>query len=114
LAQKWSRLVDLRKAAGLTQSQVAEKLNMSQSRLANYEQGLRKPDHETTMRLAKFFSVSVDYLLGHSTESHGDETEISAEWMQVLRQMQREGYEPDQVLQALRLLTSIRKQQEEK
>lgn len=106
--------MDLRKAAGLTQGQVAQRLNISPSRLANYEQGLRKPDHETTILLANFFGVSVDYLLGNTAEDPTEHEDIPEDWKQVVRQMRREGYDPDQVLQALRLLTSIRKQQEEK
>jgi transcriptional regulator with XRE-family HTH domain len=115
LGSKWHRLTQLREAAGLTQQELAQRLSISRSRISNYEQGIREPDHETTKRFAEFFDVTVDYLLDHtSTGSNSDVGGLEEEWLNVVTQMKREGYEPDQVLQALKLLNSIRKQQEEK
>lgn len=115
MGEKWTRLTQLREAAGLTQLDLAQRLSISRSRVSNYEQGIREPDHETTKRLAEYFNVTVDYLLDHSGNStKADAGMIEEEWLHVVTQMKREGYEPDQVLQALRLLNSIRKQQDEK
>jgi len=60
------RLVELRREKGLSQGELADGLNMSRSTLANYEIGQRQPDFEMLIRLAEFFSVTTDYLLGVS------------------------------------------------
>lgn len=53
-----------RKTKQLSQEELAEKLNMTKSAICNYERGIRKPNNDTLMQIAKFFDVSVDYLLG--------------------------------------------------
>lgn len=58
------RLKALRKEAGLTQKEVAKKLQMSQPQYARTENGGRKPNGETLEKFADFFNVSTDYLLG--------------------------------------------------
>jgi transcriptional regulator with XRE-family HTH domain len=115
MGERWSRLIRLREAAGLTQQDLAQRISISRTRLSNYEQGTREPDHEITKRLAEYFNVTIDYLLDHSLSNiQTADGQVSDEWLQVVNQMKREGYDPDQVLQALRLLNSIRKQQEDK
>jgi transcriptional regulator with XRE-family HTH domain len=54
----------LRKKKNLTQYELADKLGFSRGKLANYEQGTREPDYETLKKIAGFFEVSTDYLLG--------------------------------------------------
>lgn len=51
-----------RKAAGLTQQQVADLLNIQQTSYARYEMGTREPDTLTLSKLATIFNVSIDYL----------------------------------------------------
>lgn len=58
------RLQGLRKDKGLTQKQFAEKFGIAGGTIAMWETGKREPDFKTTERLADFFNVSVDYLLG--------------------------------------------------
>jgi len=60
------RLKKLRMEANLSRQALAKKLNLSYWALAKYETEEREPDYETLHRLANFFSVSVDYLLGRS------------------------------------------------
>ena len=60
------RLQNLRKDRGLTQDQLAEKLNITRSRLGMYEQGRRQPDFETQEAIADYFNVNIDYLFGRS------------------------------------------------
>ena len=62
------RLKKLRKEAGLTQVDVAEKLGISQPAYASWERGVKKPTQENLIKLSKIHYVSVDYLLGN-TES---------------------------------------------
>lgn len=61
-----NRLVELRKEKGLTQEELAKALNISRSALSLYEIGKRDPDTETLKKIAEYFNVSIDYLLGRT------------------------------------------------
>lgn len=60
------RLKELRKAAGLTQQQLSDKLHIRQQSYTRYENGTGEPNLETVAEIAKIFDVSADYLLGLS------------------------------------------------
>ncbi|GED04325.1 helix-turn-helix domain-containing protein [Bacillus atrophaeus] len=60
------RLVELRKSKKLTQQGLANRLKITRSSLSQYEIGKRQPDYETLKKIADFFEVSTDYLLGYS------------------------------------------------
>ena len=51
----------------ITQKQLADSLNIGTSTLGNYIQNIREPDYEVIKALARFFDVSIDYLLEHRT-----------------------------------------------
>lgn len=59
------RLVKLRTDKGLSQYELAKILKLSRGQISNYELGSRQPDYETLKKLADFFNVTTDYLLGH-------------------------------------------------
>ncbi|MGE8038128.1 helix-turn-helix domain-containing protein [Lysinibacillus sp. NPDC093692] len=59
-------LAKLRKERKLSQYDLAEKMNFSRGKIANYEQGTRQPDFETLQMFADFFDVSTDFLLGRT------------------------------------------------
>lgn len=61
-------LREIRLKKGLTQVDVAEKLNLSVQAYSHYEIGRREPDFDTLKKLADLFNVSIDYLLGRSIE----------------------------------------------
>lgn len=58
------RLKDLRIAHGLKQSDLAEQLTVDQRTISNWECGINEPSFEVLTKLAKFFDVTTDYLLG--------------------------------------------------
>lgn len=58
------KLIEARKNTGFTQKEVSEELNIPRSTLANYECGRTEPDLETLAKLADFYAVSADWLLG--------------------------------------------------
>ena len=62
------RLKELREQAGYSQYSLADAFGISQSTIGNWEAGKREPNFETMQRLADFFGVTVDYLLGRDTE----------------------------------------------
>ena len=61
-------LLSLRKSHNLTQKEIAEHLGISRQAYANYETGTREPDINTILKIATFFDVSVDYLIGKEQE----------------------------------------------
>ena len=58
------RLREIREAKGMSQIEAAKQLNVSRQSYNFYENGKRDPDTQTLQRMAEFFNVSVDYLLG--------------------------------------------------
>ena len=58
------KLRELRKARGLTQQQLADKVGISNVSLSNYERGTQMPDILTLTKLANAIGVSTDTLLG--------------------------------------------------
>lgn len=62
------RLKELRAEKGLKQKEVAEQLGISTSCYGGYEQGAHSPDHAILIKIASFFDVSVDYLIGRTDE----------------------------------------------
>lgn len=58
------RLKKERTLRGLTQDQIAEKLNIKRSTYAKYEIGENRPDYEMLEKIAKFFNRTIDDLLG--------------------------------------------------
>lgn len=61
-----ARIKLLREELGLKQEELAKKLSVSPSAIGMYERDLREPNNELTLRIANFFNVSIDYLLGKS------------------------------------------------
>ena len=61
-----TRIKLLREELGLKQEDLAKKLSVSPSAIGMYERNLREPNNELILKIANFFNVSVDYLLGKS------------------------------------------------
>lgn len=58
------RLLELRKDAGLTQDELAQILKINKHSISSYERGKSEPPDVMKIAIARFFRVSVDYLLG--------------------------------------------------
>ncbi|MCT3091767.1 helix-turn-helix transcriptional regulator [Lactococcus lactis] len=61
-------LKKIRMKRKLSQKQIAEELKISQQQYSKWEGGIITPNAETLVRLADYFDVSVDYLLGRKRE----------------------------------------------
>ena len=57
------RLYEIRKKAGMTQSDLAEKLDVSRQAVSRWEMGTAKPEFENLIAISNIFGVSIDYLL---------------------------------------------------
>lgn len=72
MATEFSRIITLlRKEKGVTQKKAAEELGVSQALLSHYEKGIRECGLEFVVRVADYYDVSCDYLLGRSADRSG-------------------------------------------
>lgn len=60
------RLRQLRQEYKISCRQLGKDIGLSASALSHYETGISVPSIESTLRIAEYFHVSVDYLLGRS------------------------------------------------
>lgn len=59
-----NRMHELRCKMGISMREAANRLSMPYTTYVNYEKGSREPNSETLILIARFFGVTVDYLLG--------------------------------------------------
>lgn len=62
-------LTSLRESRGLTMKSVAESIGVKPDTYRNYETGRFQPNFDTLSKLADFYGVSTDYLLGRSGDA---------------------------------------------
>ncbi|WP_304458972.1 helix-turn-helix domain-containing protein [Alicyclobacillus sendaiensis] len=65
------RIRQTRIRRGLTQSQIAMALGVTEANISNYERDKSIPPSERLQKLAEVLGVSVDYLLGRTNDPHG-------------------------------------------
>ena len=87
-----ARIKLLREEMGLKQEELAKKLSVSPSAIGMYERGLREPNNELTLRIANFFNVSIDYLLG-KTDIRNPGKQIDDVLNEAMIGMSKEDYE---------------------
>lgn len=59
------RLIDLRENKNIFQKDLANILNVEQATVSQWENGKRIPDSETLIKIANYFNVTVDFLIGN-------------------------------------------------
>lgn len=69
-------LREIRKEKGVSQQKLADKLGISRSTVAMWETGGSEPDLDTLTKLAEYFNITIDRLLGRDETQHvnNDET----------------------------------------
>ena len=60
-----NHIADIRKAHGLSQSQLASQLGIAQNTLSQYENGIRTPTKRIISNISKMFEVTENYVLGY-------------------------------------------------
>ena len=80
-----TNIKQLRIGMGLNQVEFAKKLNVTKQCVSNWENDNVLPSIEMLLKLADFFKVSTDYLLGRSETKTIDVTELSDEQIAHLR-----------------------------
>ncbi len=69
------KIYKLRKKSGLSQEQLAEKLNVSRQAISKWESGVSMPESEKMIALSDFFGVSLDYLMKEDAEEPKEKQE---------------------------------------
>lgn len=69
-----NRIKDLREDRDLRQSDLANATGIDQRTISNYETGKTSPDAYALIKLADFFDVSIDYLVGRTSVDFSSST----------------------------------------
>lgn len=117
-----NKLRQLRQERGLTTREVSKLFNVGKSTISNYETDYRKPDADMLKRLADFYEVTVDYLLGRTTdrETYIIEKEVvpkalreaGVEYIELLKDMQ--GLSPELIKSMLNTMQQARNMDKDK
>ncbi|MEB9920614.1 helix-turn-helix transcriptional regulator [Bacillus cereus] len=82
---------DLRKQKGITQKELAQSLQLSESTIGMYERNERQPDYNTLIRIADYFKVSTDFLLGRDFDAEGKRNDSELDqWLNDINSQKRE------------------------
>ncbi len=78
------RIKNLRISCGMTQSDLAKKLNITRSSVNAWEMGISTPSTAYVVELSQLFHVSTDYLLGLSTNVTLDVSQLTEKEIQLV------------------------------
>lgn len=81
------RIKELRNRHKLTQTELAEKVGVTKSTVAAYENDSRQPSYEVLIKMAEVFKVSIDSLLLNRSENTIDVSGLNQDQIIMLKQM---------------------------
>ncbi|CAM3898973.1 helix-turn-helix transcriptional regulator [Cohnella lubricantis] len=91
------RLRELRLKRNLSQEEVARHIGITRSAYSHYEINNRQPVYDTLIKLASFFHVSLDYIIGgnapdqtHGAQETSEEARDSKEILKLIQDMSQE------------------------
>lgn len=84
------KILTLRRARGLSQEALAEKLQVSRQAVSRWENGTALPDASNILQLSKLFGVSADYLLNNDWEENAPMPETEPPAPKSLRSRKRQ------------------------
>lgn len=82
-----NRIRELREDRDLRQIDVSNATNIDQKTLSNYETGRTNPDSYAIIKLAEFFGVTCDYLLGIAERNLRDTNDIIEELQEIKKRI---------------------------
>ena len=83
-----NRIRNLREDMDLRQIDVASATGIDQKTLSNYETGKTNPDSYSIIKLAEFFQVTTDYLLGYSDSVFKSNQDVLKKLNQIEKEIQ--------------------------
>nr|WP_278846643.1 helix-turn-helix transcriptional regulator [Limosilactobacillus mucosae] len=96
-----NRIRDLREKKGLSQSALGKQIGVSQQSINNYENGRREPKLKTCQKLADYFGVSVQYLLGLDSDTNQTKGELDLALAQATKKYSLSGRQVQELKQEL-------------
>ena len=87
-----NRIKELREDHDLTQSDLAKHVGIDQRTISNYETGKSNPDTYALIKIADYFNVSIDYLVGrtdHDFFSSGSKKDMISDIQKSLEELKR-------------------------
>lgn len=103
----------LREEQKLNQLELSKILNISNTTLSQYETGQRIPSDEIKEKIADFFNVSIDYLLGRTQYRSLDKSQINPAYFRIMKEAEEKGIPPEDIEDAIMLLERARKRDED-
>lgn len=100
------RIKLLREEKHLKQEELAKDLSVAPSTIGMYETNKRQPNNDLIIKLAKYFNVSTDYLLGKS-DIRNPEEHIKQEF-EFAYHKEMEGLSDEEIADALRFYKQIK------
>ena len=100
------RLVKLRKELNLTQEEFAQKIGYTRTAISAWEIGRNEPSNADTIKIADFFNVSTDYLLGKTDIRNYDKDEQE---FRFAYHKEMEGLTDEEIADALRFYKEMKK-----
>ena len=87
------RLKEIRKSLGLSQKQVCDYIGCSGTVYSRYETGKREPSIGTVLKIAEFYGVSLDYLVGNKEFEERSLSDSESELLSVYRKADKRSRE---------------------
>lgn len=105
------RLKELRLRRNISQEEVARNIGITRSAYSHYEINNRQPVYETLIKLAAYFGVSLDYIVGGVTTPDKPDQADSQDAAQLLRLLRTMNSEQRQA--SLRLMNDLLRQNQQ-
>ncbi|OXM17529.1 transcriptional regulator [Paenibacillus herberti] len=102
------RLRELRLSKNMSQEEVSRNIGITRSAYSHYEINNRQPVYETLMKLAAFFEVSLDYMIGG--DQNQNDNLLSSETLDLIHKLNR--MEPDKRKKSIDKMMDLLKQTE--
>lgn len=83
-------LKELRTSHGLTQKELGDKVGLSKAVVSKYENALGYPTFDVLIRIASFFNVTTDYLLGVDGRKTIDVSDLTASQLETIHRLMAE------------------------
>lgn len=107
------RIKLLRTEKKLTQDKLAEIFFLNKSSISRYENDIQIPEMPTLEAFAKYFNVSVDFLLGKTDIRTIDDLEVPPGYLRIAKEAQEKGLTPEDLSFAIDLLQTFRQRDED-
>ncbi|WP_338134409.1 helix-turn-helix transcriptional regulator [Cohnella candidum] len=103
------RLRELRLRRNISQEEVARHIGITRSAYSHYEINNRQPVYETLIKLAAFFDVSLDYMIGGTSSKHKSETSDTQDTREIMSLLQH--MDQEQRRKSIRLMSDLIRQE---